>query len=374
MLYFLVALLAVVFIITLVSLIHLEISGKRIKTRIILICALILELIIAAWFYGAILAFEYEFTRTIGQAINPAVSMNDVCNMGRSDANVIRNITNCLAEDKDKKALMDLLHKLLEKQQHFFSINGLFVHYNIDEHIAQYNIVANKIQDISSADIHACHDVDRLAKAINSIYPIYHVWEINGKRISKECGLNLLFDPGNPSEITVPKFKIVLEADSHTLLSCYGRIISPSKNGYIVGTVIGNPTNGKIIIFDNNFQKVAEIDSQKVVKIKLVNLLDADTLQIMTWEDHHHGTNTTRRVLNIYMADSNKSVKKIFEHDLIDATFSPGGPHGVNKEIYYRIATQSLMKKKQIIAIREDSGDKEVYNWNGVIYKSDKSE
>lgn len=217
-------------------------------------------------------------------------------------------------------------------------------------------------------------DVDKLAKAINSIDSIYHVWKINGKRINEKPGFNLLFNTHNPSEFEIPKFKKVLEADDYTLLACYGRIISPAKNGYAVGTAHGNPTNGKFIIFDDNFQKIAEIDSQKVVKIKLVNLLDSDTQQIMTWEDHHYGTNTTRRVLNIYMADSPKSVKKIFEHDLIDATFSPGGPNGVNKEIYYRIDYQSMMKQKQIIVIREDNEDKETYTWNGAIYKSDKSE
>lgn len=215
-------------------------------------------------------------------------------------------------------------------------------------------------------------DVDKLAKAIDSIDSIDHVWEINGKRINEKWGSNLLFDTHNSSEIVVPKFKKILEADNHTLLACYGRIIHPANNGYIVGTVPCPPTNGEIFIFDDNFQKVAEIDSQKVIKIKIINLLDADTLQIMTWEDQHHGTNTTKRVLNIYMTDSSKSVKRIFEHDLIDATFSSGGLHDVNKEIYYRIDYQSLMKKKQIIVIREDNRDKEVYTWDGAIYKSDK--
>jgi hypothetical protein len=219
---------------------------------------------------------------------------------------------------------------------------------------------------ISVGSVHADYNVDKLAKALN---PIYLVWKVNGKETKEEYGFHLIFNINNPREIEIPNFKQVLNGQSHILLSCYGRIIPPANNGYIVGTAIEGPTFGKIIIFDNNFRKLAEVDSQKVVKIKLIGLLGDDVGEIVTWEDHHYGTNTTRRVLNVYKLYPGNKIKKIFEHDLIDATFMPGGPHGVNKEIYYSIDYQSLMKQKKIVVINQDTGNKEVFSWDGVTYK-----
>lgn len=217
-----------------------------------------------------------------------------------------------------------------------------------------------------ATDGYAGYDIDKLANAINPIYPI---WKINKKKGREEYGFQLLFNHRNPKEIEIPNFKQVLNGQSHTLLTCYGRITPPAKNGYIVGTAVEGPTFGRIIIFDDNFQKLVEVESQKVVKIKLLSLLGDDTQEIVTWEDHHYGTNTTRRVLNIYKLYPGNKIKKLFEHDLVDATFLPGGPHGVNKEIYYSIDYQSLMKQKKIVVTNQDTGDKELFSWDGVTYK-----
>ena len=206
----------------------------------------------------------------------------------------------------------------------------------------------------------AGYDVYKLADAINPFYPL---WKINKDRTKEEYGFLLLFNNQNPREIEIPKFKEVLNGRSHTLLSCYGQIIPPERNGYIVGTAVEGPTFGRIIIFDDTFKKIADIDAQKVVKIKLINLLNEGALQIITWEDHHFGTNTTRRVLNIYMIYRSQAIKKIFSHDIVDATFISGG-----KEVHYSIDYYSLIRKKQIIVINEDNGHKEVCTWNGVFY------
>jgi hypothetical protein len=224
---------------------------------------------------------------------------------------------------------------------------------------------------LNAASPKAGYDFEKLANVIDPTYP---VWKINEKVVNEEIGFHLIFNNNNPSEIEIFNFKQVLNGQSHTILACYGRIISPTENGYIMGTAIEGPTLGKVIIFDDAFQKVAEIDSQKVVKIKLINLLGVDAQEIVTWEDHHYGTNTTRRVLNIYKISPDNNIKKIFEHDLVDATFMPGGPHGTDKEIYYSIDYQTLIKQKKIIVINQDTGDKEIFSWNGVTYKPEKDD
>jgi hypothetical protein len=212
------------------------------------------------------------------------------------------------------------------------------------------------------------YDFEKLAKVIDTTYP---VWKINEKVVNEKGSFYFIFNNKNPNEIEIINFKQALNGQSDTLLSCYGRIIPPIKNGYIVGTAIEAPTFGKVIILDDAFQKVTEIDSQKVVKIKIVNLLGMDIKEIVTWEDHHYGTNTTRRVLNIYKIYPDNNIKRIFEHDLVDATFMPGGPHGVSKEIYYLIDYQTLIKQKKIIVINQDTWAKEIFSWNGATYKQE---
>jgi hypothetical protein len=164
----------------------------------------------------------------------------------------------------------------------------------------------------------AGQNFDKLAKALEPIFPI---WKINNKTLSEKGGFHLIFNTHDSNEVEIPNFKKVLNGESFTLLSCYGRIIPRAKNGYIVGTAVEGPTFGKLTLFDDKFQRLSEIESQKVVKIKLVRLLGDDTQQIITWEDHHYGANTTRRVLNIYKVEDNGKI--VFNHDLVDATFMP---------------------------------------------------
>jgi hypothetical protein len=209
---------------------------------------------------------------------------------------------------------------------------------------------------------YAGYDIDKLAAAINPIYPIS---KINKKKGKEQYGYQLMFNHHNPKNIEIPNFEEILNGLHYILLSCYGRVIPAAKNGYIVGTVNEGPTPGNIIVFDENLRKIAQIESQKVVKIKLLDLLDEGTLQIITWEDHHYGTNTTRRVLNIYKIDV-KGISRIFSHDIVDATFMPD-----DHEIYYEIDYRSLIKKRQIIILNKDTGYKEVYIWNGAIYKGE---
>lgn len=214
---------------------------------------------------------------------------------------------------------------------------------------------------ITVGNCHAGYDIEKLAKAVNPIYP---VWKVNNRKTKEEYGFQLLFKSKHPMEIEIPNFKEVLGGPNNTLIACYGRIIPSARNGYVVGSGVFGPTSGEIIIFDDNFQKLAEIDSQRVVKIKLANLLGEDTLQIIIWEDEHYGTNTTRRVLNIYRIDASKGITRIFSHDIVDATFMPA-----DHEIHYKVDYQSQIKKKQIIITNEDTRDKVVCSWNGETYK-----
>lgn len=209
----------------------------------------------------------------------------------------------------------------------------------------------------------AGQNFDKLAMVLNPTYPI---WKINNKATQEKSGFHLIFNTSDSSEIQIPSFKKVLNGESYMLLSCYGRIIPLAQYGYIVGTALEGQTFGKLVLFDDTFQRRSEIESQKVVKIMLVSLLGDETQQIITWEDHHYGTNTTRRVLNVYKVDDNGMIRNVFTHDLVDATFMPSG---TDREIYYNIDYQSLIKGKQIVVTNRNNGYKEICTWNGTVYK-----
>lgn len=208
---------------------------------------------------------------------------------------------------------------------------------------------------------HAEPDIDKLAKGITSTYPL---WKINGKPTEEEYGFELLFDLNNPQKIEIPDFETILNGQTYTLLSCYGKFLSDSKYGYIVGTADEGPTFGIILLFNEKMQKISSIGCQKVVKINLVNLLNSDRNQIITWEDHHYGTNTTRRVLNIYQTDKENKIYLIFSHDLVDNTRMPE-----DKEINYSIDYQSLAVEKKIKITRNDTNQVNICTWNDHKYE-----
>lgn len=218
---------------------------------------------------------------------------------------------------------------------------------------------------ISAASPTAGDNVSNLAKALDPTYPI---WKINGKIINEKGAFELIIDINNSKAIEIPNFEEVLNNQDYMLLSCYGNIIPHAIYGYVVGTANCCPSFGRIMIYDGTFQKISEIESQKVVKINLDNLLGGETRDIVTWEDHHYGTNTTRRVLNIYRIDENKTIKKIFQHDLVDATGAPGD---TDRVIHYRIDYHSQIRQNKIIVINEDDGSEETFTWNGAVYKGE---
>jgi len=132
-----------VIVITIAVLIYLELKGKSVKTRIILLSLLIVELMAAGWYYSCIRVFEYQF----GQAFLAPVPQGEVLQMGRADAAVVNNIKQYLSEDRDKKVLVNILNQFqLRTQGKLFNSNGLFSYYNAKEHEQQYNKLAAEIR------------------------------------------------------------------------------------------------------------------------------------------------------------------------------------------------------------------------------------
>jgi len=171
---------------------------------------------------------------------------------------------------------------------------------------------------------------------------------------------DLLFSESSPEEIAIANWKEVLNGESEQLLACLGNVFANGQTGLVVGQSSEGPTFGKLLIYDRNLKLAASCDCQKVVRMKLVDLLGDGVKEIVTWEDHHYGTDTTRRVLALYKADALGRPTKVFEHNLVDQTYA--------RELDYTIDFTSQVAQKRII-VSSDEGKKTLYSWNAAIYE-----
>lgn len=150
-------------------------------------------------------------------------------------------------------------------------------------------------------------------------------------------------------------------------MACSGNILGSGLKAYAVGTAVEGPTFGHLLIFNGRFKRVAAIDCQKVVRMKLLDLLGDSSREIVTWEDHHYGTNTTRRTLVVYKVRG-KEISKVFEHDLVDQTHVSHGQVGSPDEPRFEIDLES-MKSEKVILVKPDRGEMSRYRWTGNKYE-----
>lgn len=204
-----------------------------------------------------------------------------------------------------------------------------------------------------------------LPSALKTYFPLR---KVNDSHVNKDGVFTLLFSEENPDRIAMPKWEILLNGESYNLLACYGGILANRDSAFVIGTSIEAPTFGKLIILGQDFTFLGSSDCQKIVRMELIDVLNDGVSEIVTWEDHHYGTHTTRRELNIYKINSANKLVRIFAHDLIDATFWPGGPHGTNREIHYLIDFTS--KAPQQIIVTSDEGDTLMYSWSGSQFET----
>jgi len=207
---------------------------------------------------------------------------------------------------------------------------------------------------------------NKLTSVLDETYPI---WKINDSLVNTNGAISIYFSETHPDEIRIPHWKKVLNGSSHGLLACHGEILAEGDPGFVVGTSVEGPTHGTLRIYDSQCRLVGSTDCQKVVRMKLVDLLNDGVKEIVTWEDHHYGTCTTRRQLNVYKIDATQQPHRVFARDLVDATFMPGGPNGVKRKLHYTIDIDSKAPQKQIV-VTSDKGQVWLYSWTGTEYKT----
>ena len=103
-----------------------------------------------------------------------------------------------------------------------------------------------------------------------------------------------------------------------------------------------------------------------------MQLLNDGVKEIVTWEDHHYGTCTTRRVLNIYKVLADGQVQKVFEHDVVDARrsgwdISEGQPKPITNDVHYVVDFDARRAEKRIVVTAE-TGVTKTFAWKGTCY------
>jgi hypothetical protein len=214
------------------------------------------------------------------------------------------------------------------------------------------------------------------ASSFDKLAAVFDVSYVNGgerKTSNSEDGpWNMLFSESSPEELAIKNWEEVLGGDNWQLLACRGNVFENGETGFVVGQCSSGPTFGYLRIYDHNLKLTGYCDCQRVVRMKLVDLLGDGVKEIVTWEDHHYGTDTTRRVLAIYKADARGCPTMVFEHNLVDRTYEAYHEAAEDKEelrveLDYSVDFTSQAAQKKIVVV-SDKGVKTLYSWNGTKY------
>jgi hypothetical protein len=208
----------------------------------------------------------------------------------------------------------------------------------------------------------------KLPAALDDMYEIAEVNGVERKTCNRELSppRDLLFSESSPEEIAIKDWEELFGGEHFFLLACRGNVFENGETGFVLGTGHFGPTWGTLSILDHNLKVVGKCDCQRVVRMKLIDLLGDGVKEIVTWEDHHSGTDTTRRVLAIYKADAHGCPTKVFEHNLVDQTYA--AYHESGRELDYTVDFTSQVAQRKIVVV-SDTGAKTLYSWNGTRYE-----
>ena len=198
---------------------------------------------------------------------------------------------------------------------------------------------------------------------VYAISSFEYLGSINGSSVGTNGGFDLRFSDSTPDNIAIEDSETILNGQSWMLLACRGNIFHDKRDGFIIATAKEGPTFGRLTVYDADMSFRGQIDCQKVVQMQLVDLLGNGTRQIITREDHHYGTCTTKRMLNVYNVATNGHPQIIFTHDLVDKTILCY----TNEPLIYSIDLDSQMHTKEII-VKSPNDQQTRFKWNGHEY------
>jgi len=157
-------------------------------------------------------------------------------------------------------------------------------------------------------------DWEEIIPTIEMMYPI---WQINGQIINESGGFELILAEPGVTSLTIPDAETVLNGASWTLLGMTANVTGNAQEEYLLGTSVEGPTHGQLFVFTGPSRESTSIACHKIVMMYLVDMTGDGLAEIVTYEDHHYGTSTTRRVFNIYQVRAPLVIARIFAHDVV---------------------------------------------------------
>ena len=164
---------------------------------------------------------------------------------------------------------------------------------------------------------HMEEDWDDMLATVETMYPL---WKLNGVMVN-EAGLfrMILADPDSTT-LEIPGAETLLNGVTWTLLGITGNVTGDGRTEYVIGTCLEAPTYGHLFVYTGPSDEPAVIRCHKIVMLELTDITGDGLSEILSVEDNHYGTNTTRRVFNVYHLSSPSVIHRVFSHDVLDLT------------------------------------------------------
>lgn len=158
---------------------------------------------------------------------------------------------------------------------------------------------------------------DDMLATVETMYPL---WKLNGSILNETGLFRLILADPDSTTLEIPGAEIVLNGVSWILLGISGNVTGDGRVEYVIGTCLEGPTHGRLFVYTGPSGEPAAIPCHKVVMLELTDITGDGLSEILSLEDHHYGTNTTRRVFNIYHVPSPSEIHRVFSHDVLDLT------------------------------------------------------
>ncbi len=109
-------------------------------------------------------------------------------------------------------------------------------------------------------------------------------------------------------------------------LLCAGDLHGDGRIEYVLACGWSGPMGGIVCVYDDSLRKIAEVSLDDVFAIRLEDLIGDGGLEILCWQDQHHGTDGWRRCLTIFRLSKNHGLMPVWE----GSTYSLGNAGGID--------------------------------------------
>ena len=125
-------------------------------------------------------------------------------------------------------------------------------------------------------------------------------------------------------------------------LLCAGDLFADGQIEYVLGIGWFGPMGGMICIYDQHLRKITEMPADDIFALQLEDLLGDGHLELLCWQDEHHGSGEWQRYLTIFRVSRTGILQPVWQ----EYTYSEWGNINISKQkirIHCRIGRPAII-------------------------------